>query len=622
MIKKIIFFSLFFILSTIFHRAAFSGSFDIVQVSKAYVGQPVKFEVTGEIAQDNNVSFEWSFSDNISSILIGKGGRSCGLIVHNTTPVAINIKAVSENGKVLSESFLMTSAVLYDVEIRLAPVTMIRLWDIKTHAEEEAKEFAVNQKLTFESYISPDLNEKLKYQWKISEGVYSDLPVDKKNISVWREEPGLCSIEVEVYNINGILLGKGIALEKVAISSSDINESEDNKKAWDKWSEALNIWNTSNFMNIEGYEKALDSAREALKISGKDPEISKGTEKMKADNDLIQRARKYVLEGKEFQERSKWTESLASYRRSLAIWRFQETEKAITEVEEIVRAIRINREKATWLRDMARAYEEEKRFEDAIKSYEESLLLDKQELAIKGIEFARISLVNLNLANTLNIEAENLISSKDYSAAVDKLKESLSVLSDDVTKRKLTDIEKLISELKTKASQLKSKGNEHAKQGRIAEALACFVESMNLWADTSTKELIIKYEGIVPVEQRLSVSTDKSSTLVNDPEAARLLKEGTEFYRAGDYNEAIVRYKKSYEIESNQQLKEWIERIEGSMRAQASINESNRLIREGNALYSVGRYKEALECYMSSLELYPNIEIREFIKHIEGILNK
>ncbi|MCL1874639.1 MAG: tetratricopeptide repeat protein [Synergistaceae bacterium] len=617
MTKKIILFSLGFVLSTVFHGVAFSSSLDIVQVSKAYVGQPIEFEVTGEIAEDDKVSFKWLFSDNVSSILMGNGGRSCSFTVNNTIPVAINLKAVSENGRVLSEAFHMTSAREYDVEIRLMPVTMIRLWNLKTHMEEEAKEFSVNQRLTFEPYVSPDLNEKLKYKWKISEGVHTDMPIDGKNMTVWREEPGLCSIEVEVENVFGVALGKGIIFEEIAISSGDIKNSTDNKSSWSKWSEALDVWNSSNFMNINGYEKALDLANEALKISDKDPEILNGTEKMKSDSDMIQRAWKYALEGKEFRERSKWTESLASYRRSLAAWSFTEVENAISEVEEIVRAIRINRDKATWLRDMARAYEEENRFEDAIKSYEKSLLLDKQELAVKGIENARISLENFNIANALKNEAEKLILSKDYSAATDKLKESISVRSDDVTKRKLDDIEELIAEQKTKASQQKRNGNEHAKQGRNAEALLCFVESMRLWEDASTQELITKFEGIVPEEQRLSVG---SLSLEKDPEAARLLKEGTEFYRAGNYNEAIARYKKSYEIEKNQQLRDWMERIEGSMRAQASIDESNRLIREGNALYSVGKYNEALECYMSSLELYPNNEIREFIKHIEEIL--
>jgi tetratricopeptide (TPR) repeat protein len=221
----------------------------------------------------------------------------------------------------------------------------------------------------------------------------------------------------------------------------------------------------------------------------------------------------------------------------------------------------------------------------------------------------------------LNSEAEKLVLSGDYSEAVSKLKESLSIQNDEEIKQKIKRIEELISGLKAKALQLKREGNEHARRGRNAEALASYTGSMSIWADTSTEELIKKFEEIVPTEQRLPQNTDESSTLEKSTEAARLLKEGTEFYRAGNYNEALVRYKKSHEIENNQQLKDWIVRIEGSMRAQESINESNRLIREGNALYSIGRYNEALECYKLSLELYPNREIREFIKHIEEILN-
>ena len=218
----------------------------------------------------------------------------------------------------------------------------------------------------------------------------------------------------------------------------------------------------------------------------------------------------------------------------------------------------------------------------------------------------------------MNGEAEKLILSKDYSGAVDRFKESLALYDDDEIKQKLQNTENLISESREKALRLRREGNEHAKRGRNAEALASYVESMNAWADTAVNDLIKKFEELVPEDQRLSVAV--SPDLNKGPEATRLLNEGTEFYRIGNYEEALNRYKKSYEIEEDQQLKDWIERIEGNMRAQASIEESNRLIREGNALYSIRRYDEALRSYKASIELYPNKEVEDFIKHIEEIL--
>jgi tetratricopeptide (TPR) repeat protein len=621
MSKKFTAFFWIIIFSMVFHGEAFSQSLDIKQVSKSYIGQPIAFEVIGEITQEDRISFEWVFSDNVTSILISKGGRFCSFTALNTSPAALNIKAMDEDGKILSETFLMTAAREFDVDIRSMPVTMFQIWNPKTHMEEEIKEFAVNQRLSFEVFVSPDLNEKLYYNWRTSQGVSYDLSIGGKIISVWREEPGIFSVEVEIKNRNGILLGKGIAFEEIAISSNVINESKNRKKSWEKWNEALAIWTNSNFTSINGYEKAVDIASEALKINDDDPEVSRGVEKMKAENSLIQRAYKYALEGEEFRNRSKWAESLTSYRRSLAIWSFLETEKAISEIEEIVRTIRLKRDKATWLRDMAKAYEAEKRYEDVIRVYEESLLLDRQEEAIKGIDKAKILHENFRTVTALNSESEKLVLSGDYLAATNKYKESLALYNDDEIKSKLEDVEKLLFELRAKALQLKREGNEHAKRKHNAEALACYVESMCISADSATLELINKFEEIVPSEQRLPERVNASTSEEKNPEAARLLKEGTELYRVGNYNEALNRYKKSYEIEKNQLLKDWIERIEGSMRAQASIDESNRLIREGNALYSICRYKEALECYISSLELYPNKEIENFIKHVEEIIN-
>ena len=621
-INTFILFSLTVILLITFHGEAFPLSFDIKQISEAYIGQPVTFEAISEIAHYDNVDFEWAFSDNVTSIVIGKGGRSSSFIVLNTSPVALGLKAINESGDIISETFLTTAAHEFSVEIRLIPAEMPLIWNMETRVEETVKEFAVNQKFSFEVLVFPELIEKFNYKWKTSDGVLFNISEDGKEITVWREDVGICSIEVEITNRSGVLLGKGVTFEEVSISDAVINQSENRKKAWGKWQEALKTWNNSGFMNVEGYEKALDLALEALNINGDDREIIDGAEKMKAENASIQRAKQYALEGEAFRERGKWTECLVSYRRSLAIWGFTETEKAISDIEKTVRTIRLDREQATWKRDMAKAYEEEKRYQDAIRTYEESLMFDRQEEAVAGKERAETLYVNFQAATILKNEAEELLLSRNYSEAVDKFKESLALYDDDEIKLKLQDMENLISALKAKALQLRREGNEHARRRRNAEALASYIESMRTWADAAAEDLVKKFEGIVPEDERLPDNKEESFVPEKNPEAERLLNEGTEFYRAGNYEEALNRYKKSYEIEKNPQLKDWIERIEGNMKAQASIEESNRLIREGNALYSINRYNEALESYRASIELYPNKDVEDFIKHIEEILYK
>ena len=227
---------------------------------------------------------------------------------------------------------------------------------------------------------------------------------------------------------------------------------------------------------------------------------------------------------------------------------------------------------------------------------------------------------NLRAAAALKREAEGFVLAGNYSAAVDKYKESLALQNDEEIKQKLKDMENLISGLKAKAQQLRREGNEHARRARNPEALASYTESMRLWSDAAAEDLVKKFEALVPEDKRLPDKAEEAAVPEKNPEAERLLNEGSEFYRAGNYDEALNRYKKSYDIEADQQLKDWIERIEGNMKAQASIDESNRLIREGNALYSIRRYNEALESYRSSIELYPNKEVEEFISHIEEIL--
>jgi hypothetical protein len=262
--KFIIFISISFaLLSIVSNGEALMQSLDIKQISEAYVGQPVTFEAAGQLAQDSTINFEWAFSNNVVAVLVSRGGRSCSFTALSASPIALNLKAVREDKEIILETFLMAEVREFDVEVRLAPATMIRLWNSETRMEEPAKEFAVNQKLSYEAIISPDLKETFKYKWKTSQGVSFDLSQGSKKITIWREKPGLSSIEVEVTNKNGVLLGRGKTFDEITISNSIINESENRKKSWGKWNEALKIWDDSDFSSAEGYEKALNLALEA-----------------------------------------------------------------------------------------------------------------------------------------------------------------------------------------------------------------------------------------------------------------------------------------------------------------------------------------------------------------------
>lgn len=202
------------------------------------------------------------------------------------------------------------------------------------------------------------------------------------------------------------------------------------------------------------------------------------------------KALELASQGDRFRDNKKWTESLDAYRRSLAAWKLEEVEAAMSDVQKTVLEIRRNRDMATWLREMGKAYQAEKKYEEAVDCYKKSLELDRQSEAVNALS-------------------------------------------------------------------------------RLSELFK---------------------------------------------------KEGHEFYRIGKYKEALECYKKSLAIEKNSELESWIPRVESGIKAQASIDEANRLIREANVFYTNRQYKQALERYKASLELYPNDEVSRYVRHIEEIM--
>ncbi|MCL1940676.1 MAG: tetratricopeptide repeat protein, partial [Synergistaceae bacterium] len=128
-----------------------------------------------------------------------------------------------------------------------------------------------------------------------------------------------------------------------------------------------------------------------------------------------------------------------------------------------------------------------------------------------------------------------------------------------------------------------------------------------------------------PTAAALSVDTKPEENVVDHDDseqlkaADNLFKEANALYTQKKYNEALSKYKESYELSKNEKLKEFIDRFEKTV---VDVEKANSFVRKANELYRQGNFTEALENYRESLKVYKNPQVEEFIVKVEALIEK
>jgi hypothetical protein len=196
---------------------------------------------------------------------------------------------------------------------------------------------------------------------------------------------------------------------------------------------------------------------------------------------------------------------------------------------------------------------------------------------------------------------------KEPSKTAQELKQKASVYGDKAPQRQqmvslANSLEKKSGDDQTRinmAKQLRAEGEALQGQGKTAEAVAKYRESLKYVPDAKLEEHIRTIE--------TKTAKDKDTKVTAD----RLWKEGTDALNLGKPSEALAKFKESLKYSSSPERVKYVQDLEGRK------TEAEKLRSEGTAFQNQGKLQEATGKYRESLKYWPDPSLEEYIKTLE-----
>ncbi|MDR1378296.1 MAG: hypothetical protein LBJ36_04520 [Synergistaceae bacterium] len=586
-------------------------TFRIEQKEEAYIGCEVVLSLSGNATKASNAIFEWSFEGNVKPILLCKGGLECRFTPFDTEPIFASVTALDTEGRVLTSADVSLTPKEFVVDILMIEPAPFMLWDANSKKEVGADGLIAGEPVMFDLRLVPDYAKEIRTRWSTDAATSIRSGENERQVTIARNEIGDAELSVVVADAKGIVLGRGSKNVSVPISRTRVEESIQQKNAWNQWLEALSLWDAKNF------DEAMKNAVEAADKDPKTLEIAEGLKMMSGNYARVKRSRKLTADAVALQNEQKLVEALKIYRRAYAAWALAETETIIKYLEAEVDKARLVHQQAEWLKDTAAAYDQEGFFEDALKYYKDTLILQSNEAVSQRAERIEKRLASIAQANAFANEGRDLETSGQLLEALAKYRESLKLESNSELEAHTAELGETIKERRNRAAVLRKEASDLEKKDNNAKALLRYRESQALWPDPNLENRIALLEKTVTDVPLQAVRSAEDFGIGTQTDATRLLQEGHTLYKKGKYRESLDVYHKSYTISQNQRLADWISIVETSLKEYESVLQANVLIKEANNLYNEGNYFEALEKYKESLVIHFNPEVESFTKLIE-----
>ncbi|MCL2009662.1 MAG: hypothetical protein FWG71_03840 [Synergistaceae bacterium] len=592
-------------------RAEGSAVLRVVQREEAYIGCEVVLTLDGNAAAVKDASYEWTFEGSAKPILFRRGGLESRLTPVDTNPITAHVSAFGSDGRFLASADITLTASEFTVEILMIEPAPFMLWDANAKQDAAADGLIAGEPVQFEARLAPNYDRPIRCAWSTDASTAILGAENEQMVTIVRNDIGDAELSIVVRDAGGLVLGRGAKNVHVPISRTRVDESIRRRKAWNQWQEAQSLWDAKNF------DDAVENAAEASKTDPETIEITKGFETMSANYARVLRSRKLVEDASALHGEQNLIEALKIYRRAYAAWALSETEASIRALESDIDKMRIRRQQAEWLRDIAAAYDQEGLFENALRYYKETLVLQHEDSVAQRAERIENRLASIAKAKEFSGEGRELEAAGQLLEAVDKYKESLKFETDAALEAHTRELEETIRERRTRATALRREATDLQRRNNSAEALLRFRESYSLWAEPELEKIISDLEKTVTETTEQVVRTAEDFGIGTQADAARLLQEGHALYRDGKYKEALEIYHKSFAISKDVRLAEWISRVETSLKEYEAVLQANLLIKEANNLYNEGNHAGALEKYRESLSIHPNAEVENFINMLE-----
>ncbi len=365
-------------------------------------------------------------------------------------------------------------------------------------------------------------------------------------------------------------------------------------------------------------KKALASADEAKALQPTNERIAnyrKLIEQRLAagekENEKIKAAKELRDRGEAAQKQGKIPEAVSSFRESLKILPDPALEAHVKTLEARLAQDRDKVETAKRLRAEGEALQGQGKTAEAVAKYRESLKYvpdARLEEHIKVLE-AKLAgeTAKIETAKKLRAEGEALQSQGKTAEAVAKYRESLKYVPDARLEEHIKVLEAKLAGETAKietAKRLRTEGEALQSQGKTAEAVAKYRESL-------------KYVPDAKLEEHIRVLEAQEARQAGQRKAAdQLWQEGTALSNQGRPGEALAKFKESLKYSSSPERVKYVQDLEGRK------TQAEKLRSEGASLQSQGKLREAAGKYRESLGYWPDPALADHIAKIEAEIKK
>ena len=352
-------------------------------------------------------------------------------------------------------------------------------------------------------------------------------------------------------------------------------------------------------------EAALDRFRASIGLAS-DPDLEARIARM--EQEAAARKQKQVdaktlqNEGRNLEDRGKLQEALEAYARSITMWPDKELEDRMAALREKMASEEDRRTRASALRDEAEALEKSGQSDQALAKYRLSLkawpdtAVQKRIWTLEGVLKNRQE--NQTKAAALRDEAQALLNAKKYDEAIKLYQQSLQLVPDAELEAQTQQLAAALENRRhrqAEAQRLLAAGRSFEEAGRLNDAAESYKAGLREWTMDELET------GLAGVEKRLAQQQERTSR------ARALEQEGARLEREGRIQEAIAKFRDSQAVVTNDALKARVAALEETLRQQEKNRQTAARLRgEGEALEKDGRIEQAILKFRESTRVSPD----------------
>jgi tetratricopeptide (TPR) repeat protein len=581
-----------------------------------------------------DLSVRWlPLPGNAQLLKENQSGRMITFTIKDDKPVPVKVLAlVGSKGDSLGEASGTVQAKKFTVTATVAgplgpePVK----WDpVKKGLVPDPKAIAIHQNVRVKAAITPDpFKGPVRWRWSVNPDSHIVSGHDSAEVMVNRSQTGSCEVTVTAEDSQGSNLGTAKTSFTVSVNqgvvAKEMREAAQEKAAEGKLDEAISIM------------------EQAVRLDARTPNTN-FLKKLRADKDTIlkqlEKTRNLISQGK-FTEAEKELAAAKSLNNKFP---------PVLEAENLLAQAKAGLQQQVAAKlAQAKNLAGQGRLDEAIKLAQEAAKLDPQNPEAPKLA-ATWQALKEKVAK-LKAEGKNLESQSKLAEAIGKYQESLKYLPDPKLAEHVKALQAKLEKDKRNretAKHLRDEGTTLQGQGKLAEAIAKYTESLKYYPDPNLESHIRTLQTKLDQDKQKQVTQDKANqekekqAAIDKEKAKQLRNEGAAFQQQGKLAEAIAKYGESLKYYPDPNLESHIRTLQTKLdqdkqkqvtqdkanqekEKQAAINKekAKQLRNEGAAFQQQGKLAEAIAKYKESLKYFSDQNMERIIAQLQANLAK